>query len=281
MNWYEEMLHANLRERLRVSRILHEADTGLQKLIIFENPTLGRVMALDGVIQTTEGDEYAYHEMLAHVPILAHGSVERVLVIGGGDGGCLEEVLKHPVKRAVMVEIDRAVVEMSREHLPMICGDAFDDSRAEIIFDDGAKFVRDTDERFDVIIVDSPDPVGPAEVLFGEEFYAACRARLTPGGIVVAQNGVPFLQPDELRNTRRRLSSLFADVAFYVTVVPTYHGGFMALAWATDEPAHRAVTSDALDERFRAAGIATRYYNPSVHSAAFALPNFIRDLLAH
>ncbi|MDJ0947640.1 MAG: polyamine aminopropyltransferase [Alphaproteobacteria bacterium] len=280
MSWYEETLHDDLREKLRVSRVLYEGNTGLQHLVIFENPSLGRVMALDGVIQTTEADEYAYHEMLAHVPILAHGRVRRVLIIGGGDGGCLEEVLKHPIDRATMVEIDGTVIALAREHLSAICGAAFDDPRADLVVGDGAKFVQETDDRFDVIIVDSPDPIGPAEVLFGNDFYAGCRRCLAEGGILVTQNGVPFVQPDELRMSHARLSAIFRDVAFYLTVVPTYHGGHMTLGWASDMPAHRAVPLGTLEERHRSSGIETRYYNAEVHRAAFALPNFIRGMLA-
>ena len=279
MAWHEETLHADVRQRLRMSRVLYREKTGLQELVVFENDTLGRVLSLDGVIQTTEGDEHAYHEMLAHVPILAHGAVADVLIIGGGDGGCLREVLKHPVERVVLVEIDAGVIDLCREWLPALSDGAFDDPRTHVEIADGAAFVADTDMRFDLVIVDSTDPIGPGAILFGAAFYADCRRCLRADGILVTQNGVPFLQGSELVDSHRRLSRLFTDVAFYLTVVPTYNGGAMTLGWASDRREHRAVSREVLAARYDAAGLATRYYNPDVHRAAFALPNVIRAML--
>ena len=279
--WWEETLHDGARLGLRVSERLHEIRSPHQHLEVFENPVFGRVLTLDGIVQTTESDEFFYHEMLAHVPILAHGAARRVLIIGGGDGGMLEEVLKHrAVEQAVLVDIDRTVVDVSRRYLRSICGDAFEDPRGELVIADGARYVATTEARFDVIIVDSPDPVGPAEVLFGRGFYADCRRSLAPGGVLVTQNGVPFLQADELRSSIAHLRGLFADARCYFTTVPTYFGGTMALGWASDEPALSRVPLATLEARFAAAGIATRYYTPEVHQAAFATPRYIQDLLA-
>ncbi len=272
-------MHADLRQRVRVSRVLHRDKTEHQDLIIFENPLLGRVLALDGVVQTTEADEHIYHEMLAHVPILAHGRVEEVLIVGGGDGGMLREVLKHGGIAATLVEIDPGVIALCREHLPGLSRGAFDDPRAEVVIADGAVFVAETDRRFDVIIVDSTDPVGPGEVLFGAAFYAGCKRALKPGGVLVTQNGVPFVQPEVIRASHQRLSPLFADVAFYAAPVPTYNGGFMTFGWASDDPAPRRVSAGTLASRYADAGIETRYYNPDLHKGAFALPNDIRALI--
>ncbi len=280
-DWFIETLYPDLGQRFRMDRVLYRDKTEHQDLVIFENPTLGRVMALDGVIQTTEFDEFVYHEMLAHVPILAHGRARRVLVVGGGDGGILRRCLEHPaVERVTMVEIDRTVVDLSIAHLPSISAGAFDDKRADLVIADGCRFVKETDRRFDVVIVDSTDPVGPGAVLFTEEFHADCKARLTPGGVFVAQNGVPFLQPDELAETHARRKRLFADAWAFVAPVPSYYGGFMAFGWATDDRTLRAQTADAIRPRFEAAGLRTRYYTPDVHAASFALPAFIRDRLA-
>ena len=280
MTWFEETLHDDFRQRLRVSKVLYRDKTEHQDLIIFENPSLGRVLALDGVVQTAEADEHIYHEMLSHVPILAHGEAGAVLIVGGGDGGMLREVLKHKRVAATMVELDAGVIELCREHLPSLSRGAFDDPRAELVIADGAHFVARTERRFDVIIIDSTDPMGPGEVLFGAEFYAGCRRCLRPGGILVTQNGVPFVQPDELRASHGRLSALFADVAFYLAPVPTYNGGFMAFGWASDDAASRAVPLRTITARYRAAAIETRYYNPEIHLGAFALPGDIRALLA-
>jgi spermidine synthase len=278
--WIEETLYPNMRMRLRVERVLHDSRSAEQRVVIIENPTLGRVLYLDGILQTTERDEFIYHEMLTHLPILAHGQTRRVLIIGGGDGGMAEEALKHQsVEQVTMVEIDRSVVEMSRTWLPTIGGDAFDDPRLDLVIADGAAFVRDTERRFDVAIVDSTDPQGPGEVLFTRDFYAACKRVLTPGGVLVTQNGVPFMQPAELTSTLTALRPLFADATCYLATVPGYVGGPMAFGWACDEPALRATPLAELRRRYAAAGIATRYYNPEVHQGAFALPNYIAELL--
>jgi spermidine synthase len=219
--------------------------------------------------------------MLAHVPVLAHGRVEDVLVIGGGDGGMAEEVLKHQsVKRLVMVEIDAGVIDFAKTHLAAIHHNCFDDPRLELVIADGKDFAAKGGSQFDVVIIDSTDPIGPGEVLFTREFYGDCKRLLKPGGVLVTQNGVPYFQPAELRNTIFNFAQLFADASCYLTVLPTYVGGFMALGWGSDDQALRAVSLSVVEQRFKAAGLDTRYYTPEVHKAAFALPRFIADLVA-
>jgi spermidine synthase len=279
VKWFDETLHEHIIQSFRVSKILHRQKTEFQDLIIFETPLHGRVLALDGVIQTTEADEFIYHEMLAHLPLLAHGRVRRVLIIGGGDGGMLEEVLKHPVEKVTMVELDPGVVELARKYLSSICGDAFDDPRADLVFADGAKLVAETDVRYDLIIVDSTDPIGPGEILFGRAFYADCKRCLNPGGILVTQNGVPFLQGGEVTSSYGHFRELFPDATMYLATVPTYFGGPMAFGWASLDPAHRRHDLATIAARYSAAGIETRYYNPETHLAAFALPNYVKALM--
>ena len=234
MSDYQETLYQGYGQRFSIDNMLHEVRTEHQHLVIFENARMGRVMALDGVIQTTEADEFIYHEMLTHVPILAHGAARRVLIIGGGDGGMLREVAKHKsVERITMVEIDGTVVDMCKEFLPNHSQGAFDDPRLNLVIDDGMRFVATTEERFDVIISDSTDPIGPGEVLFSENFYQACRRCLNEGGILVTQNGTPFMQLEEVRTTAARTDGLFADWHFYQAAVPTYIGGAMTFAWGS------------------------------------------------
>ncbi len=277
--WFEEAIYAHATQKLEISRVLFRSESEHQNILVFENPTFGRVLALDDVVQVTEGDEFIYHEMMAHVPLLAHGAAEDVLIVGGGDGGLLEEVLKHPVKRVTMVEIDRTVVDLAQRWLPSICRGAFDDPRAELVIADGARFAAETEARFDLVLVDSTDPIGPGEALFRREFYAACKRCLKPGGILVTQNGVAFVQGEELTSSWRHFDALFRDAAAYAVAVPTYIWGFMALGWASDEPDHRRRPLEALEERYAAAGLETRYYNPALHRGAFALPNYIRELM--
>lgn len=284
MTWFEEDLYTRVvdygyRQAFRVTREVARLRTEFQEMAIFETPFFGRVLALDGVVQTTERDEFVYHEMIAHVPLFAHGRARRVLIIGGGDGGVLREVLRHPVEKATMVEIDGGVVDFCRRHMPSLSGGAFDDPRSELIIADGVRFMKEQDRVFDVIIVDSTDPVGAGEALFGAAFYADCRRRLAPGGVLVTQNGVPFLQPAEVAATHRLLKPLFADTGFFLASVPTYIGGPMAFGWATDDTNLRFLSGDILEDRWGHAGFSTRWYTPGVHAAAFQLPPFVSDLM--
>ena len=276
MSDYQETLYDGYGQRFRMDKLLHEVRTEHQHLVIFENARMGRVMALDGVIQTTEADEFIYHEMLTHVPILAHGLARRVLIIGGGDGGMLREVAKHrSVEHITMVEIDGTVVEMCKEFLPGHSKGAFEDPRLNLVIDDGMRFVATTTEKFDVIISDSTDPIGPGEALFSENFYQACRRCLNDGGILVTQNGTPFMQLAEVQTTAGRMHGLFADWHFYMAAVPTYIGGSMTFAWGSTNSDYRKLPLDTLRQRFAGSGIVTRYYNPEIHIGAFALPQYV------
>ncbi|MDH5556014.1 MAG: polyamine aminopropyltransferase [Alphaproteobacteria bacterium] len=279
-DWSEEILHRDFRLKLKVDRVLFDSETEHQRLKLFENATFGRVLTLDSITQTTEADEFIYHEMMAHPAILAHGNAKRVLIIGGGDGGMAEEVLKHKsVEHVTMVEIDAGVVEFSKQYLPNICKGAFDDPRLNLVITDGAKFVAETEGRFDVTIIDSTDPMGPGEVLFTETFYGNVKRCLNEGGVVVTQNGVPFLQPGELSQTVGIFRKLFRDASCYLATIPTYAGGPMAFGWGTDDPALRQVSEETLATRFAAAGFETRYYTPAVHKGAFALPPYVQDVI--
>jgi spermidine synthase len=280
VTWFCERLYDHWAQAFRVSRELYRSTGSLQEIRLFETPGFGRVLTLDGVVQVTTGDEFIYHEMLAHVPIYAHGRVRTACVVGGGDGGMLREILKHSgIETAVLVEIDGAVVEFCREYLPGISAGAFDDSRTEIVIADGLDYMRDTERKFDLIVIDSTDPIGPGGVLFTEAFYRDCGRCLTADGIVVNQNGVPFLQGEEITDTWARRRPHFADVGFYLAAVPTYAGGFMALGWASHSPRPRSESLETLQARVQADPVATRYYTPELHRAAFALPRFVLDLI--
>ena len=189
-------------------------------------------------------------------------------------------MLKHAsVEHVTIAELDAGVIDFARTYLPDLSRGAFDDPRVEIVLGDGADFVATTDHRFDVIVVDSTDPIGPGAALFTPEFYANCKRVLKPGGVLVTQNGVPFFQPAELASTMRIFGRLFADATCYLGVVPTYIGGFMAFGWGTDDEALRAVPLAILHHRFTAAAFETHYYTPELHLASFALPRFILDIV--
>lgn len=279
--WVEETLHGGFRVRLKAGKVLFDTQTEHQQLIIFENDDFGRMMMLDGVVQVSTKDEFVYHEMMAHVPLFAHGKAKNVLIIGGGDGGVLREVLRHPeVKRATLCEIDRSVIDLCREHFPEISDGAFDNKRTRVVIADGTKFVAETDERFDAILVDSTDPIGPGAVLFTKEFYADCKRALAPGGVLVTQNGLPFLQPSELRQSVGFFRDLFEDAFAYMATTPSYFGDAMSYGWASDNDDLRQFTVGEIEWRYAAAGaFPTKYWNPRVHVAAFALPNYVLDLV--
>lgn len=271
-----ETLYKAWDQRLQIDELLFDSETEHQRLIIFRNATFGRVMALDGIVQTTESDEFIYHEMLAHVPILAHGAVRQVLIIGGGDGGMLREVCKHSdVEGITQVEIDQGVVDTCRQYLPNHSAGAYEDERLNLVIADGLEYAQTTEQRFDVIISDCTDPIGPGESLFTADFYATCRRCLNPGGVLVTQNGVVFIQMDEVVATARHLDEIYADWHFYSAAVPTYVGGIMAFGWACDDLELRKRPLETLTRRFETAGVETRYYTPEIHQAAFALPRYM------
>jgi spermidine synthase len=278
-SWINETLYPDWGQRFLVTRELARVKSDFQDIAIFESTSHGRVMVLDGVIQITEADEFVYQEMLTHVPLLAHGAAENVLIIGAGDGGVLRRVLQHDtVKRAVMVEIDGEVIRLSKEFLPRIAGDAWSDKRAQVIVGDGIDYVqRAPDGSFDVIIVDSTDPIGVGEVLFTDAFYHNCARILTSRGLIVNQCGVPFMQADELRETSARRRRFFPHVTAYVAAVPTYVGGLMTLGWAAKDASLAAIPTETVRHRAERSGIlgTTQYWTPEIHTGAFNLPPYI------
>ncbi len=276
--WFRETLHPELQAGIRMDRLIHRGRTEFQSVLIFDNDLLGRVLILDDVVQTTARDEFIYHEMLAHVPLFALEDPHEVLIIGGGDGGCLEEVLKHPVHRVTMIELDQGVVDLARRHLGMICGQAFDDPRTELRIEDGAKFLAGTERRFDLIIVDSTDPVGPGEVLFSPEFYGHCRRCLRPTGILVTQNGVPFIQGAEFTASATAFARLFQYPRFYFAAVPMYMGGSLAFGCASQGTDAGAVPLATLQSRQKQRPLDLRYYDPAIHLGAFAMPPYLQAL---
>ena len=281
--WLDETLYPGWGQRFAVENVLAHERSAFQDIIVFQSASHGRVLVLDGCIQITEADEFVYQEMISHVPLLAHGAAKRVLIIGAGDGGVLRRVLQHKVvEAATMVEIDGAVMRLSREFLPGIGGNAWNDPRATVIEGDGIAHVAAApDGAYDVIIVDSTDPAGPGEALFTEAFYADCARILGPRGVVVNQCGVPFMQADELRDTSLRRAASFVHVTAYTVAVPTYVGGLMALGFSAKTPGLDRVPPAELAARASTAGIlgATRFWTPDVHAASFHLPPYIAEHL--
>ncbi len=277
--WLNETLYSHWGQRFLVKRELAHVKSAFQDIVVFESESHGGVMVLDGCIQITERDEFVYQEMLGHVPLLAHGEARRVLIIGAGDGGVLRRVLQHrSIEKAVMVEIDGEVIRLAKELLPSIGGSAWTDQRAQVIVGDGIDYVQQApDASFDVIIVDSTDPIGVGEVLFTDTFYENCARILTARGLVVNQCGVPFMQADELRETSARRRRFFSHVSAYVAAVPTYVGGFMTLGIAAKDASVSAQTVQSIEARAREQGVlgTTDYWTPEIHVGSFNLPPYI------
>ena len=272
--WFKEVHGGGAGYTFKIRKVLHSGETGLQRIDIFETDGLGKVLVLYGSIMITEKDQFVYHEMLCHVAAYAHADPRRVLIIGGGDGGTLREYCRHPVEKVTMVEIDRQVVELCRRYFPDHHG--FDDPRADMVCADGAGFVRDCDQTFDIIAVDSADPVPPADVLFERAFFESCHRRLAPGGIFVAQTESPFLNADVIGRVYGELREVFPIVRMYTAVVPTYPGAMWSFAFCSDD---RDPIADLDADRIADRKLPLKYYSADVHRAAFALPPFVSRLV--
>ena len=278
--WFAEPPYAGVQQRYRVVNRLHAQTTPWQSLEVLELEGVGRALILGGTLQTSQSEEFTYHELLVHIPLFAHPNPHRVLVIGGGDGGALRHVLLHPgVDRALEVEIDKAVVDASLQFLPEISGGAYSDPRAELKIEDGVRFLAETSERFDVILVDSTDPVGPAAALISEEFLHNARHALAPGGLIGMQSGSPISQPREWLATVHAFKGVFRIVKPYTGYVPIYPA--MLWSWVVGSDEVDASSFDDATVRTRLEGLPERLrvYTPSMHRAVFALPRFTQTLL--
>ncbi len=278
---FQETLYGNeVFQGFTADALLFEGATPFQKVQIFATQRWGKVLVLDGIVQTTEKDEFVYHEMLTHVPLFASAQPRRVMIVGGGDGGILREVLKHPIDHVDMVEIDRTVVDFCVTHMPSLnlAGAIYRDSRAELVIEDAFKFMQRETRKYDAILVDSTDPVGAAEVLFSRTFYDLCRKALNPGGVLALQDGVIFLQPQESRQSMQLLRDLGLTARCYGIAVPTYYGGTMTLGLASDQVSALQPALPALQARFSAAGFTTKHYTPELHCASFVLPRWMTEI---
>lgn len=269
--WFSELQTKDVQIGLKIKSILWQEQTSYQELVVAETNAYGRMLVLDGAIQTTIGDEFVYHEMITHVPLVAHPNPKRVAVIGGGDGGAIREILKHPeVEEAHLIEIDDRVVEAAKRFFPEISV-ALDKERAFLHFTDGIQWVKQARD-FDVIIVDSTDPVGPAEGLFQPEFYRSIYEALGQDGILVAQSESPFLEPDIVQRVTSGVRQTFPTVKLYLANVPTYPSGLWSFTLGSKAPLDTLI-------RENVASISTKYWTPDIQQACFQLPRFVEDLI--
>jgi len=252
----------------KASKQLYKQDSPYQKIEVIENEHFGRILLLDGLVQTTEKDEFFYHEMLVHPVFLSHPEPRSVLIIGGGDGGVLKEVLRYPVENVCLVEIDPQVIKVSQEYFPWL-STCLKNERTELIIADGTEFIGQTNKTFDIVCVDSSEPVGPSVSLHEEDFYQNMKRCLREDGIIAAQAGSPFYHLDSIRKKNDFLKSLFKIVNFYSSPVPTYPGGSWAFVFLSDKVHPSDIKGNPPEE--------LKYFNPDIHRAAFSLPNFFKD----
>ncbi|HKM39035.1 MAG TPA: polyamine aminopropyltransferase [bacterium] len=272
--WFTETENSNLAVKYHINRVLAHKKTQYQELLVVETDRFGRALILDGAVQTTIGDEFVYHEMIAHVPLFTHPKPEKVLIIGGGDGGTVREVLKHDtVQKLHLVEIDPEVVAAAKQFLPELsCG--FSDPRLIIHHTDGIKYIAASKAEYDLIIIDSSDPVGPATGLFQAQFYASAARALKDDGVFVAQTESPWLKfAIPLPEIYRSIKAAFPITRMYLCTIPTYPCGLWSFTFGSKVHDPLAVNPDKITD------LGYRYYNSAIHHASFALPQFLRNLL--
>lgn len=272
--WIKEMQVENAAMTYKVKETLHTEKTKYQELAILDTYEFGRMLVLDGIVQTTIRDEFVYHEMITHIPLFTHGNPKKVLVVGGGDGGAIREILKHKsVEKVVLCEIDNRVVELSKRYLPEIsCG--LDDPRAEVFIGDGIKFVLERKNEFDVIIVDSTDPIGAAEGLFNVNFYKSLYECLTPDGIFVAQTESPFYLPQIVKQVFCDIGNVFPITKLFMAAIPTYPGVYWSFTMGSKKYDPEKIDTHKIPD------FNTKYYHKDLHKACFVLPKYVKDLVA-
>ncbi len=276
--WFSEYHSENVRFSIKVEKQLHHEESDYQQISVYESKEFGRFLILDGVVMLTEKDEFIYHEMMVHVPMAANPNIGQVLVIGAGDGGVLRELSKYAgIEHIDVVEIDERVIEVSKQFLhKTACG--FENPKAHIHIADGLKFIRHIENRYDLILVDSTDPLGPGEVLFTKEFYGNCHKALTENGIMVNQHESPFYKEDakEMMQAHKHIFGTFAISKVYQAHIPTYPSGHWLFGFAS-KGIHPTKTLDK--QAWKTLGIETRYYTPNLHKGAFCLPKYVEELL--
>ncbi|MDK2835378.1 MAG: spermidine synthase [Thermosediminibacterales bacterium] len=274
--WFFEDQTKNLKIGVKINNILYSEKTKYQKLAVVDTLEFGRMLVLDDIIQTTVADEFVYHEMITHVPIFTHSSPEKVLVVGGGDGGAIREILKHPsISKAVLVEIDEGVVKASQKYLPEI-SEGLNDPRAQVVIEDGIRYIKEHKNEFDIIIIDSTDPIGPAVGLFALEFYKNVFNCLKDDGLFVAQTESPFFNKDLIKKVFTDINSLFSITRLYLANVPTYPGGLWTFTMGSKK--YDPLNKDIKDID-KVTGLNTKYFNADIFKTCFVLPEFVRELI--
>ena len=276
--WFSEEQTPNVKLSIRVDRQLYSGKSEFQRIDVFDSPEFGRFLTLDGYMMLTEKDEFIYHEMITHIPMAVHPKAEKVLVIGAGDGGVIRELVRYPeIKQIDLVEIDDMVVEVCRKYLPKTAC-CLDDERVNIRYEDGLKYIRRCENKYDLIIVDSTDPFGPGEGLFTREFYGNCYKALKEDGIMVNQHESPFYEEDAraCQRAHRNITETFPVSRVYQAHIPTYPSGHWLFGFASKK---YHPLKHLREKEWNTRGIQTRYYTTTLHKGAFYLPAYVEELL--
>lgn len=276
--WYTEQQTDEVRFSIKVKQHLYTGKSEFQDVDVFESEEFGKFLTLDGLMMVTEKDEFIYHDMITHVAMATNPSIKKVLVIGGGDGGTVRELTRYShIEKIDMVEIDKLVVDVSRQYLP-ITASKLDDPRVSLYFEDGIRFVADTKEIYDLILVDSTDPIGPGEGLFTTEFYQNCFNILSDNGILVNQSESPYYDQfsHEMKRAHKKIKNIFPISKVYQFHMPTYPSGHWLFGFASKK---LDPIKDVDFDKWNALGIKTKYYNPQLHVGCFALPSYVQEML--
>ena len=277
--WYTENHTDTVRFSIKVKRHIYSAKSPFQQIDFFESKEFGTFFTLDGIMMANEKDEFIYHDMITHVAMATNPEIKKVLIIGGGDGGTAREVSRYKnIERIDMVEIDEMVVRACQKYLPKTACRLEEDKRIKLYFEDGIKFISKIENEYDLILVDSTDPIGPGEGLFTTEFYQNCFKALTENGILVNQHESPYYEKEsrEMRRAHSKIKKIFPISQVYQFHIPTYPSGHWLFGFASKslDP-----IKDLDADKWNALGLKTKYYNTNLHVAAFALPNYVKELL--
>lgn len=268
-----ETLHNYLGQFFKIDSIIINKKSEFQKILIFKNKKFGKILVLDNILQISSYDEFIYHEMLCMIPIFSHPKPKNILIIGGGDGGCLKQIIKLDyIKHITLVEIDKKIIIYSKKYLFEVHKNSFNDKRIKIINENGINYIKNTKKKFDIIIIDGTDPVGPGKNLFNKNFYINCKKRLNKNGIFVTQSGTYILQKKELLNNYKNIKKIFKYIGFYNASVPTYYGGNILFLWGSDyiNIKKNIKIKDKNIKKYK-----FKYYNINIHKSSFILPNFL------
>ncbi|MDY6786740.1 MAG: polyamine aminopropyltransferase [candidate division WOR-3 bacterium] len=270
--WHYEKFSASSGQFIRIDSIVHSEQSDFQKITVFDNEDYGRVLLIDDMMMLTQRDEFVYHEMITHVPVNISREISDVLIIGGGDLGTVRELSKFTgIERIKLIEIDSSVIEISKKYLPFLTEGIRED--ADISIDDGIKYIEDSEDMFDLIIVDGTDPIGPGKVLFSEEFLSGCSEHLRPGGLIAMQGESPFAYPEASLSIHKNLQSAFRHIRPYLAYIPSYPSGMWQFFIASNTRFRYLIDAVLPESRD-----GCRYYNQDVHNGAFALPEFVRKM---